>query len=389
VMSPKDQTLLAVSSCYERKHWTALEPMTKACLRNMNELVDGEIARLACSASRQQWGVAVSHDLSPLRHGLYQHQTKSICWFGSPARELAGLPLVQTRTNVVAARDGTPLVCHWTVPNDGAKGWPLVVLARATPWGRDRWGFNPHHQWLASRGYAVLSVNARGAARLGRSFMKAAEGQWSQGVVSDYVDAVRWLCAAGVADPRRVAMVGGRFGGYVALSALAFASSDFTCAVSVSPLGDMRELYDRLEGPAVRDYDRRFLRRCFGASNTPFDSDAMARQSPFASAQRITRPLMMLRRSDADANDLARSGELVGRLQANDVPVMFALFGNDKQGAGQARYKRAQLALVEAFLARQLGGEAEPIGYDFQKVNFHLVTGATLVGLPAGYHGTV
>src|SRR5262245_65173920 len=110
---------------------------------------------------------------------------------------------------------------------------PMVLLVHCGPWARDVWGFYPTHQWLANRGYAVLSVNYRGSTGFGKAFVNAANLEWAGRMHDDLIDAVDWAIARGIADPTRVAIYGGSYGGYAALVGATFTPEKFACAVEV------------------------------------------------------------------------------------------------------------------------------------------------------------
>src|SRR5207245_2635517 len=106
---------------------------------------------------------------------------------------------------------------------------PIVLVVHGGPWGRDGWGLSSTHQWLANRGYAVLSVNFRGSTGFGKTFLNAANREWGGRMHDDLIDAVDWAIARGVADPKRVAIYGASYGGYSALVGATFTPEKFAC----------------------------------------------------------------------------------------------------------------------------------------------------------------
>src|SRR5690606_20148045 len=116
---------------------------------------------------------------------------------------------------------------------------PLVIVPHGGPWERDSYGFDPMHQWLANRGYAVLSVNFRGSAGLGKSLLNAGNREWGGRMREDLVDAKNWAAANGIALEDRVAIIGSGFGGYAALSALTFSANEYRCGASYGAPGNL------------------------------------------------------------------------------------------------------------------------------------------------------
>ncbi len=118
----------------------------------------------------------------------------------------------------IKARDGLNLVCYLSKPTDAEKPCPMVLLVHGGPWWRDYWGMHPTHQWLANRGYAVLSVNFRGSTGFGKAFVNASNMEWGGKMQTDLLDAVDWAIEEGIADPDRVAIMGGSYGGFATLT---------------------------------------------------------------------------------------------------------------------------------------------------------------------------
>ena len=139
--------------------------------------------------------------------------------------DLDDYPLVKMHTPVIKSRDGLNLVSYLSLPpgsdpdGDGVpnKPLPMVLNVHGGPWARDAWGLNPYHQWLANRGYAVLSVNYRGSTGFGKNFINAANGEWSGKMHDDLIDAVNWAVDKKIADKDKVAIMGGSYGGYATL----------------------------------------------------------------------------------------------------------------------------------------------------------------------------
>ena len=142
---------------------------------------------------------------------------------------------------VIKSRDGLNLVCYLSLPpgsdpdSDGVpdKPVPLVLDVHGGPWARDGWGFNPYHQWLANRGYAVLSVNYRGSTGFGKEFINAANGEWSGKMHDDLLDAVNWAVDQKIAQQDKVAIMGGSYGGYATLVGLTYTPDVFACGVDI------------------------------------------------------------------------------------------------------------------------------------------------------------
>src|SRR5262249_35595821 len=132
------------------------------------------------------------------------------------------------------SRDGLSLVSYLTLPvGVEPKKLPMVLLVHGGPWHRDSWGYEPQAQWLANRGYAVLQVNFRGSTGFGKKFLDAGNQEWGRKMHDDLIDAVAWAVKEGYADPKKVAIMGGSYGGYAALVGATFTPDTFACAISI------------------------------------------------------------------------------------------------------------------------------------------------------------
>jgi dipeptidyl aminopeptidase/acylaminoacyl peptidase len=287
------------------------------------------------------------------------------------------------RPVTVAARDGLPLVCYLTRPvagagagNDGAD--PLVLLVHGGPWGRDQWGFHPLHQWLADRGYAVLSVNFRGSTGFGKAFVNAGDREWGAKMQDDLHDAVAWAVREGVADPERVAIMGGSYGGYAALAGLTFTPEAFACGVDIVGPSNLVTMVETIP-PYWRSLIEVDAKRV-GDSRTEEGRAFLWSRSPLASADRIRRPLLIAHGANDPRVARAESDEIVGAMGANGVPVTYVVFPDEGHGFVRPPNRLAFRAVTEAFLGAVLGGRVQPIGEDLAGSSITVPVGAELIG---------
>src|SRR5207248_11622135 len=172
---------------------------------------------------RKTWVVTFSSDVIPSSYYLYERAAKKLTHLFDSRPELAKYELAPMKPVTIKSRDGLELVSYLTLPVGGpAKDLPMVLDVHGGPWGRDDWGYNPEAQWLANRGYACLQVNFRGSTGYGKDFLNAGDKEWGRNMHNDLVDAVNWAIGQKIANPEKVAIYGGSYGGYAALVGATF-----------------------------------------------------------------------------------------------------------------------------------------------------------------------
>jgi dipeptidyl aminopeptidase/acylaminoacyl peptidase len=227
------------------------------------------------------------------------------------------------------------------------------------PWARDEWGYHPYHQWLANRGYAVLSVNFRGSTGFGKSFVNAGDKQWAGTMHDDLLDAVSWAIEAGIARPDRVAIMGGSYGGYATLVGLTFTPDVFACGVDIVGPSNIQTLIDSIPEywkPVIAQFNTR-------VGDPAVDGeDFLWERSPLSRVDAIERPLLIGQGANDPRVKQAESDQIVEAMQHNGIPVTYVLFPDEGHGFARPENNQAFMGITEAFLAAHLGGRAEPLG---------------------------
>ena len=249
----------------------------------------------------------------------------------------------------------------------------MVLLVHGGPWGRDSWGFNGYHQFLANRGYAVLSVNFRGSTGFGKKFLNAGNKEWAGKMHDDLLDAVDWAVKEKIAQPDKVAIMGGSYGGYATLVGLTFTPDRFACGVdivgpsnivtllkTVPPYWQpMVQLFKDRVGDWTSDEGRKFLED----------------RSPLTRVDKIRKPLLIGQGANDPRVKQAESDQIVKAMQMHKIPVTYVLFPDEGHGFARPPNSLAFNAVTEAFLAKHLGGRYEPIGSAFERSSITVPTG--------------
>ena len=377
-----EKRVQAASFVHERKRWQMLDPAVEADFAYLRTLGEGDIEVVSRSLDDAFWIVLHVVDDGPARFHLYDRRRREARFLFTNRQALEGRALSPMRPVVIPSRDGLDLVAYYTLPpgtdrdNDGIPDQPvpMVFTPHGGPWWRDSWGFSPWHQWLANRGYAVLGVNFRSSTGFGKRFVNAGDRQWGGKIHEDQIDAVRWAIAKGIADPARVAVFGGSFGGFSALAGMTFTPEVFACGVDLVGPSNLVTFIE-----SIPPYWKPMLDMLTTRVGDPRTAEGLAllqKHSPLTHVDRICRPLLIAQGANDPRVKQAESDQIVRAMQARHIPVTYVLYPDEGHGFAQPENNLSFHAIAEAFLARSLGGRAEPIGDDFKGSSLQVPAGA-------------
>lgn len=231
---------LAALAITDRMRWHTVDQSVARDLADLGRYGAGDISFVSNSDDLQLGTVHFERDTESGEYALLDRRTREVRKLFTQRRALDGVALRKLEPVVIPSRDGLRLNCYLTRPVEAEAGRvPLVLVIHGGPYYRDSWGFSPVHQWLASRGYAVLAVNYRGSTGFGKAFVTAADHEWGGKMHDDLIDAVDWAIAQGIADPKRVGFFGGSYGGYSALMAATKTPDVFACIVDLFGISNL------------------------------------------------------------------------------------------------------------------------------------------------------
>lgn len=365
---PASGEIEAYAVDYLTKDWIALDPAIGATLKRLRQLLKGDIEITSRTDDDRKWTVAVDPVAGPPAVYLFDRETDALDLFYVSRPELEHAPLVPMHAVEIPARDGLTLVSYLSLPymsdveRDGIPDTPLpmVLLVHGGPWARDHHGYNPYHQWLANRGYAVLSVNFRGSTGFGKGFISAGDLEWGAKMHDDLIDAVEWAAAKGIAQADKIAIMGGSYGGYATLAGLAFTPEVFACGVDIVGPSNLETLLATIPPywkPVVQQFHRRM-----GNPETSEGLALLKERSPLYKADRIAKPLLIGQGANDPRVKQAESDQIAAAMQARNIPVTYVLFPDEGHGFARPENNVAFNAIIEEFLAETLGGRAEPAG---------------------------
>ena len=260
-----------------------------------------------------------------------------------------------------ALRDGERIEGYLTLPVGktlrNAKNLPVVVNPHGGPWARDSWGFNPEAQFLANRGYAVLQMNFRGSTGFGRRFTEIAFGKWGQEMQDDITDGVNWLIGKGIADPARIAIYGGSYGGYATLQGIVKDPDLYACAIDYVGVSNLFSFLN-----TIPPYWKPLLDQMYEMVGNPETQQEMLREnSPALNAGRIKTPLLVVQGANDPRVNINESNQMVNALRKRGVHVDYMVKDNEGHGFHNEENRFDFYRTMEKFLGKYLKG-IEPEG---------------------------
>ncbi len=379
MLEPRSYRPFATAAVFARKRWQMLDPAYGKDRAYLAKVSPGDLTITSVSADNRRWLLYYEQDVAPGRYFAYDRGAAKARFLFSARRALEKAPLVPMQPVTVRARDGLELVCYLSRPRSSGAGQPLpmVLLVHGGPWARDIWALSSTHQWLANRGYAVLSVNFRGSTGFGKSFVNAANLEWAGRMHDDLIDAVDWAIVRGVADPKRVAIYGASYGGYSALVGATFTPGKFACAIDLFGISNLVTFMNAIP-PYWKPWQALWKAR-MGDYTTEAGQRFLQERSPLNRADRIVRPLLI----GQGANDVrvkpSESDQIVAAMRERGVPVTYVFYSDEGHGFGRVENRRSFTGVVEAFLAKHLGGRLEPVGDDFAGSTIDIKVGRELI----------
>jgi len=392
---PRTLVPQGAQASYQKPRWHLADDTLAPDFEVLRELAKGDgFDVVSRSQDDTRWLVMVSASDGPNRYYLYERpkdkkaKREPRALFLSHAA-LGGKKLAPMHALTIRARDGLTLVSYLTLPvgadadGDGKPEAPLpmVLLVHGGPWSRDTYGLSPHAQWLASRGYAVLSVNFRGSTGFGKAFVRAGDREWGGKMQEDLLDAVAYAEAEKIAAKDRTAIMGGSYGGYAALVGLTSTPERFACGVDIAGPSSLVTFLGA--APPMLPGDEEQITRRIGEARTPEGKAFLASRSPLGLASQVRRPLLVGQGKHDPRATLEDTTKLVADIAAAKQPVTLVVYPDEGHGFVRLENRLSFHALAESFLAGCLGGPYEPVGDDLRGSSITIPHGKSEIeGLP-------
>jgi dipeptidyl aminopeptidase/acylaminoacyl peptidase len=320
-----------------------------------------EIKLVSRTRDERLWLFTASSDREPGQTLLFDRKTRAITpqytlWEKIPRQDLAEMKSVTYKSS-----DGLEIPAYLTLPKGvPAKNLPALVIPHGGPWGRDQWGYNTWAQFFANRGYAVLMPNFRGSTGYGRKFLDAGNLEWGRKLQDDLTWGVKYLVAEGIADPKRVGILGASYGGYAALAGVAFTPDTYAAAVDIVGPSNLITLMESI--PPYWEAARKLFAVRMGDPSTPEGKKLLMEESPLHSADKIKTPLLVAQGANDPRVNRRESEQIVIAVRDHGLPVEYILAPDEGHGFARPVNNLALFMEAEKFLAAQLGGRHQEGG---------------------------
>ena len=337
----------------DRLQYLVLEPSLEPDLEAIRALHAGDPFFTGGDDTDATWLVGFTNDVGSVAYFSYDRPSRAGRFLFEARPDLSQYQLAPMEPFSFTARDGLTIHGYATFPPDaGRSGLPAVLDVHGGPWARDVWGYDPEAQWLANRGYLCIQVNYRGSTGYGKAFVNAGDREWGGKMQDDLSDAVAFAVGQGWADPGRVAIYGGSYGGYAALAGAAFTPDLFCCAVDIVGPSNLKTLIETIPpywAPMVAQFHRR-------VGNPETDVDFLWSRSPLSRAGSIRIPMLIAQGANDPRVKQAESEQIVAAMQAAGVDHEYLLFPDEGHGFAKPENRLRFYTAADRFLARYLGG---------------------------------
>src|SRR5687768_14120395 len=338
----------------ERIYWK--DKAFEADYKNLQKQLPGkEIGFGSSTKDEKLFLIYANADTDPGASYLYDRTSKKLTLQYQAREKLNRAHLAPMKPVKYPSSDGMEIPAFLTLPKGvEAKNLPAIIVPHGGPWYRDSWGYNSFAQFLANRGYVVLQPNFRGSTGYGKKFIDAGNKQWGDKMQDDITWGAKYLTAQGIADPKRIGIMGGSYGGYATLAGVTFTPDLYAAGVSIVGPSNLITLLESI--PPYWEQIRKLFYERMGDPNTPEGKAQLLRQSPLSHAAKIKTPLLVIQGANDPRVTKRESDQIVIALRDRGFPIEYLVAPDEGHGFARSVNNMAMFATAEKFLAKHLGG---------------------------------
>lgn len=348
----KRKVLAAVSWIGEKEEDHYFDKEWEDVMKPLQAKFEGyQVGLTSYDSERKKAVVAVSSDRLPVKYYIYDFGSKDLKEAANPYPWLNEKDMAYMKPIKYTTRDSLTIHGYLTLPKGvDPKNLPVVINPHGGPWARDDWGYNPEVQFLANRGYAVLQMNFRGSTGYGRKFWESSFKQWGKKMQDDITDGVEWLKKEGIADPKRIAIYGGSYGGYATLAGVTYTPDLYAAAVDYVGVANMFTFMK-----TIPPYWKPYLDQFYEMVGDPVkDSLLLAEASPVLHTDKIKTPLFVAQGANDPRVNQAESDQMVEALKKRGVQVEYMLKKDEGHGFRNQDNRYDFYGAMEKFLDKHL-----------------------------------
>jgi dipeptidyl aminopeptidase/acylaminoacyl peptidase len=307
------------------------------------------------TADEQKYLITISSDNKLPEVYFFDRKTKELIFQYTPRPKLKKYEAYFGKMEAIVypSSDGLEIPAYLSLPKGvSPKNLPLLVIPHGGPWARDGWGFSGFAQWLTNRGYAVLQMNFRGSTGYGKKFLNAGNKQWGMLMQDDITWGVKYLVDKGIADPKRIGIMGGSYGGYATLAGLTFTPDVYAVGVDIVGPSNLITLLGSI--PPYWEAARKIFLERMGDPSTVEGKALLEKQSPLFSAANIKAPLLIMQGMNDPRVKKVESDQIVIALRDLGRHVEYICAPDEGHGFAKPVNNLAAFGKAEVFLGEIL-----------------------------------
>lgn len=350
ILDKDSHEIKAISFLKDRISWIFFDKAIEEDFSFIQSLDYGDISIESNDFDDKLWVVSFLKDDGPISYWLYDRKGKEGSFLFDHQDILNDYHLAPMKSISFTARDGLTLHGYLTEPVNKKAPYPLILFVHGGPWARDSWGFDATVQFFANRGWAVLQVNFRGSTGYGKGFMNAANKEWAGAMHNDLVDAVQWAVTENIANPSKIAIFGGSYGGYAALVGATFTPDLFCCAVDIVGPSNLITLIE-----SIPPYWKPELKKLYYRIGNPLtEADFLRSRSPLFKVDAIKIPLLIAQGANDPRVKQSESEQIVKALKAKGIDHHYLLYKDEGHGFVRPTNRMHFMKKAEEFLMKHL-----------------------------------